>query len=457
MTALRSFGLLITDGQTVGGLPLKFILFSSHRTFGIPNLFIIVILIAVPCYFLLHRSRWGRYLFAVGSNAGGRPPVRGQRQPHHLSRLYRLGLARLRRRRAGRVPHRHRRRDHGPGLGIAEHRLLRHRRHQPVRRGRQRHRPAARRDAADDHQQRRQSDEREPLLAGHHHRASDHRDRLFRPAPPPKDPISLMKTVVCDRPGSLSLIERPAPRPAPGEALLRIRRVGVCGTDYHILGGRQPFLSYPRVMGHELGAEVVEAPAGSGLTPGMAVVVVPYLSCGTCRACRRGLTNCCRRISVLGVHQDGGMAEYLAVPVTNIVPAPNLSLDQAAMVEFLAIGAHGVRRGAITPEDRVLVVGAGPIGMAALIFARARGAAVTVMDLRADRLEFAQAQLGAAGTVIASDQAQAELAALTDGEFFDVVIDATGHAPSIARGLSYVGHGGRYVLLSIVQDDISLP
>jgi 2-desacetyl-2-hydroxyethyl bacteriochlorophyllide A dehydrogenase len=266
-----------------------------------------------------------------------------------------------------------------------------------------------------------------------------------------------MKTIICDRPGSLSLIERPEPKAAPGEALLRIRRVGVCGTDYHILGGRQPYLSYPRVMGHELAAEVVEAPSGSGLTPGMPVVVMPYLSCGTCRACRRGLTNCCRRISVLGVHQDGGMAEYLAVPVGNVIPAGTLSLDQAAMVEFLAIGAHGVRRGAITAEDRVLVVGAGPIGIAALIFARAKGAEVTVMDLRADRLDFSRDQLGAAATVVASSEAGAALEALTGGEFFDVVIDATGHAPSIARGLSFVGHGGRYVLLSIVQDDIAFP
>jgi 2-desacetyl-2-hydroxyethyl bacteriochlorophyllide A dehydrogenase len=266
-----------------------------------------------------------------------------------------------------------------------------------------------------------------------------------------------MKTVICDRPGSLSLIDGPEPKPAAGEALLRIRRVGVCGTDYHILGGRQPYLAYPRVMGHELGAEIVEAPPGSGLAPGMTVVVVPYLSCGACRACRRGLTNCCRRISVLGVHQDGGMAEYLAVPVSNIIPAPNLSLDQAAMVEFLAIGAHGIRRAAITSEDRVLVVGAGPIGMAALISARTRGAAVTVMELRADRLAFSKTQLGATATVIASPEAGAELAALTEDEYFDVVIDATGHLPSIKRGLSFVGHGGRYVLLSIVQDDIAFP
>ncbi|HEX3983569.1 MAG TPA: zinc-binding alcohol dehydrogenase family protein [Acidisoma sp.] len=266
-----------------------------------------------------------------------------------------------------------------------------------------------------------------------------------------------MKTLICSEPGSLAFIDRAEPEPAPGEVLLRIRRVGICGTDYHILKGNQPYLNYPRVMGHELGAEVVAAPPGSGLAPGQTAVVIPYLSCGTCRACRRGLTNCCRRISVLGVHQDGGMAEYLAVPAANVIAAPELSLDQAAMVEFLAIGAHGIRRGNVTPEDRVLVVGAGPIGIAATVFAQARGTAVTIMDLRQDRLDFASGTLGVAHTVAAGPDARDQLEGLTDGEFFDVVVDATGHPPSMNAGLGYVGHGGRYVLLSIVAADITFP
>ena len=266
-----------------------------------------------------------------------------------------------------------------------------------------------------------------------------------------------MKTLICPEPGALRLIDRDEPKAGPGEVLLRIRRVGICGTDYHILGGTQPYLSYPRVTGHELGAEIVEAPASSGLATGTTAVVVPYLSCGQCRACQRGLTNCCRRVSVLGVHQDGGMAEYIAVPAQNVIAAPELTLDQAAMVEFLAIGAHGIRRGAVQAEDRVLVVGAGPIGIAATIFARARGAEVTVMDLRQNRLDFAERELGATHVVTAGPDAKAQLEAITGGEFFDVVIDATGHPPSMNAGLFYLGHGGRYVLLSIVPADISFP
>ncbi|GAB0117650.1 zinc-binding alcohol dehydrogenase family protein [Acidisoma sp. 7E03] len=266
-----------------------------------------------------------------------------------------------------------------------------------------------------------------------------------------------MKAILCSKPGTLELIERPDPRPGPGEALIRIRRIGLCGTDYHILGGRQPYFAYPRVIGHELSAEIVEAPAGSGFTPGMAVVVMPYLSCGQCRACRRGLTNCCQKIGVLGVHLDGGMAEYLAVPVSNLFPADGLTLDEAAMVEFLAIGAHGIRRAAVGPEDRVLVVGGGPIGIAAAIFAQVQGAAVTMMDLRQDRLDFATKTLGVTHSLQAGPEAVAMLGEQTKGDFFDVVVDATGHARSISGGLAYVGHGGRYVLLSIVQDDIGFP
>lgn len=264
-----------------------------------------------------------------------------------------------------------------------------------------------------------------------------------------------MRSLVCDRPGQLSLVDRPEPVRGRGEVLVRIRRVGVCGTDFHIFQGKHPFLQYPRVMGHELAGEVAEAPDGSPLRPGQPVYVVPYLSCGHCRACRKGLTNCCRSVSVLGVHQDGGMAELLLVPERNVVAAEGIDLDAAAMIEFLAIGAHGIRRGAVSEADRVLVVGAGPIGLSAMIFARARGAHVTALDTRQDRLRFAQTTIGVEAASVVSPSIDEELAAATEGEFFDVVVDATGNVGSMRRGLGFVGHGGRYVLLSVVPDELS--
>ena len=260
-----------------------------------------------------------------------------------------------------------------------------------------------------------------------------------------------MKALLCEEPGRLALVSRPMPVRGTGEVLVRIRHVGICGTDFHILAGKHPFLEYPRVMGHELSGTVEET---DDLAPGTPVYIVPYLSCGSCQACRRGLTNACRNIRVLGVHCDGGMAEYVSVPAANVVPAGDVPLSDAAMIEPLAIGAHGVRRGAIGPEDRVLVTGAGPIGMSAIIFAKARGAHVTSMDMREDRLAFAQDRLGADATIRAGEGALAEGLAQTGGDGYDVVIDATGLPGPIEAGFAFLAHGARYVLLSVVPQEI---
>ncbi len=264
-----------------------------------------------------------------------------------------------------------------------------------------------------------------------------------------------MKALVCDEPGRLSIVSRPEPVRAENEVKVRIRHIGICGTDFHIFAGKHPFLDYPRVMGHELSGTVEEAPANSRLRAGDPVYIVPYLSCGACKACSKGLSNACCNIQVLGVHKDGGMAEYLCVPEQNVIPTGNIPLADAAMIEFLAIGAHGVKRGMITSEDRVLVTGSGPIGMSAIIFAKARGAHVTVMDTRQDRLKFAVNQLGADGTIFADENAEAEAERQTGGEWYDVVIDATGNAVPMQRGFGFLAHGARYVLLSVVRQDIT--
>jgi threonine dehydrogenase-like Zn-dependent dehydrogenase len=163
------------------------------------------------------------------------------------------------------------------------------------------------------------------------------------------------------------------PARGPGEVLVRISRIGICGTDYHIFEGLHPYLQYPRVMGHELSAEVLEAGPDSAFQPGEPVIIIPYLFCGTCIACRKGKTNCCKTLQCLGVHCDGGMCERISLPEANIFPAGGLSLDEAAMVEFLAIGAHAVRRSRVQGGDRALVVGAGPIGIGTALFARIAG------------------------------------------------------------------------------------
>ena len=264
-----------------------------------------------------------------------------------------------------------------------------------------------------------------------------------------------MLTVVCETPGILRAHEFPMPERAVNEVLLRVKRVGVCGTDLHIFTGNQPYLSYPRVMGHELSGIVEAAPQGSALQPGDTVYVMPYLSCGTCVACRVGRTNCCVSIQVLGVHRDGAFTEYLSVPQQFVHKAEGVSLDQAAMLEFLSIGAHAVRRSGVCAGQRVLVVGAGPIGMAAMIFAQLRGATVTALDGRQDRLDFCTHSLGVSTSVCLGANDVAQLSALTDGEFFDAVFDATGNPKAMERGFSLVSHGGAYVLISVVGANIS--
>jgi 2-desacetyl-2-hydroxyethyl bacteriochlorophyllide A dehydrogenase len=263
-----------------------------------------------------------------------------------------------------------------------------------------------------------------------------------------------IEALVCANPGELRLERRPRPIRAAGEVLVRPRRIGICGTDYHIFAGEHPFLQYPRVMGHELAVEVLEAPADTDLDAGDICVVNPYLSCGTCIACRAGKPNCCVTIAVLGVHRDGGMASLLTLPPQNLIRADGLGPDECATVEFLAIGAHAVRRAQIGPTDRALVIGAGPIGLGVALFAGLSQADVTVMDLDAERLDTARAILNA-GIIGGGVGAAAAVAELTGGEGFDVVFDATGNARSMEQGFDFVAPGGRYVLVSVVKGQIT--
>ncbi|WP_198666007.1 zinc-binding alcohol dehydrogenase family protein [Tropicimonas sp. IMCC34043] len=259
-----------------------------------------------------------------------------------------------------------------------------------------------------------------------------------------------MKVGVVTAPGTFEVQDRPLPVAAPdGWVLIEICAVGVCGTDYHILEGKHPFLAYPRIIGHELSGRVLQD--GNGWAEGDLVVVNPYLSCGTCRACIRGKPNCCYNIQVLGVHRDGGLARRLAVPAENLYPADGLSPQQAAMVEFLAIGAHAVRRSEVAARDRVLVTGVGPIGIGAALFARLTGAEVSLLDHSPDRLRMAQDRFGFASGHLSVDAA----IAATHGEGYDVVFDATGHGGAIEAGFAAVAHGGSYTLVSVVKDDIT--
>lgn len=263
-----------------------------------------------------------------------------------------------------------------------------------------------------------------------------------------------MDALVCSEPGCLQFVQMQTPSADPDLALVRPRRVGICGTDYHIFEGKHPYLQYPRVMGHELAVEVVEAPERFGFSPGEICVVNPYISCGYCVSCRAGKPNCCVNISVLGVHRDGGMAELLSLPAGNLVHADGLSADQCATVEFLAIGAHAVRRSEASKGDNVLVVGAGPIGLGVALFARLSGANVYVVDRDLERAATVQSITQTCGLPAAGDVAES-VNALTAGVGFGVVFDATGSQAAMEMGFDLVSHGGRYVFVSVVKESIT--
>jgi 2-desacetyl-2-hydroxyethyl bacteriochlorophyllide A dehydrogenase len=253
-----------------------------------------------------------------------------------------------------------------------------------------------------------------------------------------------MRQVVLQGPGRLALRESSPPAPEEGIAIVRVNRVGVCGTDFHAFEGTQPFFSYPRVLGHELSGTVESLPDGAqGVRTGDRCAVRPFLFNPASRASRRGRTNCCEDLRVLGIHVDGGMGEYLAVPPDFLHPSSTLSLDELVLVEPLSIGCHAVHRGQPTDTEDVLVIGAGPVGLAVATFARLAGARVTVLDLAEGRLASVR-RLTDAGTALSIDPAAR----------YDCVFDVTGSAASMRKAFGYVTAGGRLVFVGLVQGEI---
>jgi 2-desacetyl-2-hydroxyethyl bacteriochlorophyllide A dehydrogenase len=266
-----------------------------------------------------------------------------------------------------------------------------------------------------------------------------------------------MKTIVLEEPGRFVRTDTPEPQgPAAGEALVRVRRIGICGSDLKAFQGHMPFLEYPRILGHELGVEIVEVASNEqGLKAGDKVSIEPYLNCGTCVACRRGKTNCCTTLKVLGVHTDGGMREYITVPVHKLHKSEKLSLDQLALIETLVIGAHAVRRAQPEAEENLLVIGAGPIGLTVVEAAKASGTEIILMDINQDRLDFAQQQLGVEHTVNAGEQPLEQLLDLTHGDLPTQVYDATGNVHSMNGSFQYLASGGKLVFVGLVKDNVT--
>ena len=265
-----------------------------------------------------------------------------------------------------------------------------------------------------------------------------------------------MKYIVCEKPGKFILKEKAKPQLTKGNAILKIKQVGICGTDLHAYGGNQAFFSYPRILGHELAAEIEEVGENEqGLQPGDQVIIMPYLSCQKCIACRNGKTNCCTNISVLGVHSDGGMQEYFSVPTSILIPSGKLSLSEIALVEPLAIGAHAIRRANLQKGETIVVVGCGPIGIGLMKLAQIEGARVIALDVNEERLQYAKDKIGVDAVVNVLDNPVEKIKDLTNGDLATAVFDATGNQKALESGVDYMAHGGRYILVGLSKGPLT--
>jgi alcohol dehydrogenase len=270
-----------------------------------------------------------------------------------------------------------------------------------------------------------------------------------------------MKAIQLTEPKQFRRIEIDEPAaPGPGEALVTTRCMGVCGTDLSGYLGKMPFFSYPRIIGHELGVEVLDVGAGvEQVQAGDRCSVEPYINQPDSHASRRGATNCCQQLKVLGVHTDGGLRSRWIVPARKLHPSTRLNFEQLALVETLAIGCHATDRGAPQPGEHCLIIGAGPIGLATLEFTRLTGAIITVMDMNEQRLEFCKSKYGVAHTIVfKGDGSELEqMREITGGELYRLVTDATGSPKSMSHALNYVAHTGTMVYVGITTDIVQFP
>jgi len=263
-----------------------------------------------------------------------------------------------------------------------------------------------------------------------------------------------MKTLTCNSPGEFEYSNMPYPKLKEGHSIVAIKRIGICGTDLHAFEGTQPFFTYPRVLGHELAAEYVEGNA-KGFKKGDLLTIIPYIHCGSCIACMQGKTNCCSSLKVLGVHVDGGMAEFFLVPDELLLKAEGLSADTLALVEPLCIGYHAVKRSAIKEHQIALVIGAGPIGFGLMMFLKAIGVRVIAMDVNKDRLAFCKSHLQLEDLIDAADENHFDkIRDISSGQMPSVVFDATGNGKAISNAFKYMSHAGTYVLVGLQLGDI---
>lgn len=266
-----------------------------------------------------------------------------------------------------------------------------------------------------------------------------------------------MKVVSIENPGEIELVDKPKPVPKKGEALLKIKYCGICGSDIATYTGNQPFASYPRIPGHEFSAEIAEIEDNDlGLKEGMLVTANPYFNCGECYPCFNGKVNCCESNETMGVQRDGSFSEYITMPIDRIINGKGLSAKTLALIEPFSIGYHSVNRGKVKEGDNVLVIGAGPIGIFAMLSAKLSGAKVTIADMLEPRLNLAK-KMGADNTInVADENLEKEITDLTNDNGVDVSIEAVGHPDVFLQCIENTCFGGKIILVGNGKDEVQL-
>lgn len=264
-----------------------------------------------------------------------------------------------------------------------------------------------------------------------------------------------MKAIVMHGPGDVSIRAVPDPVRNPGEALLRVRRVGLCGSDLNSYRGRNPLVSFPRIPGHEVAATIVEIDDGHrDLAVGMDVTLSPYTSCGQCTSCRNGRSNACKNNETLGVQRNGALAEYISVPAEKLYFA-ELNLEELCLVEPLTVGCHAVSRAEVTQKDTVAIFGCGGVGLGAVAAAAFRGARTIAMDVDDAKLDIAR-QAGATHVIHTGRQDVAKsLSELTDAAAPDVVIEAVGSPETFRAAVELVAFTGRVVYIGYAKEPVT--
>jgi 2-desacetyl-2-hydroxyethyl bacteriochlorophyllide A dehydrogenase len=261
-----------------------------------------------------------------------------------------------------------------------------------------------------------------------------------------------MNYIICEQPNQFFLKTKATPVLEPAWALLKIKRVGICGTDLHAYKGQQAFFTYPRILGHELAAEILAVDENDKLKVGDRVAVIPYINCEECSACLAGKSNCCERLKVYGVHTDGGMQEVINFPTRLLIPTNDLSFDEIAIVEPLAIGAHALRRASVKPGQTIVVLGCGPIGMGIIQLAKVIGATVFAIDVNEHRLTVAKEEFEADHIALPSPEIFRQI---NQGKLAHIVFDATGNKKAIEGGLEYMQHGGTMVMVGLTKGELT--